>query len=264
MISPCTFSFRYNDLFLAGGVPQGEDGHRRSGVHPSAEGDGHRRVLSRCEAATPLGRFRCDSDKIQICSANLGFLPSLHSKLPRCPLLRASGRYFLPVQKVGKDTLRGTAAGSASARCAGLAHRRPSPREPPVYGGPIYGGRVCDPSGARGLRMRFSIGAAQPLPLLQHLSWMQDTSRAWVGGVLQRGCLAPALGGPTHFLYSGVSTKRLRCKTPPPRRRWWASALLSSVPTGGSPIGLPASRPHTPEGSALAFRKLVPCKNGDS
>ena len=140
----------------------------------------------------------------------------------------------------------------------------PPPENPLIAGGPIYGGRVCDPSGARGLRMRFSIGAAQPLPLLQHLSWMQDTSRAWVGGVLQRGCLAPALGGPTHFLYSGVSTKRLRCKTPPPRRRWWASALLSSAPTGGSPIGLPASRPHAPEGSALAFRKLVPCKNGDS
>ena len=47
--------------------------------------------LSRCEAARALGRFRCDSDKIQICSANLDFLSSLRSKLPRCPLLRASG-----------------------------------------------------------------------------------------------------------------------------------------------------------------------------
>ena len=34
---------------------------------------------------------------------------------------------LLPVQKGTKDTLRGKAAGSASARIAGLAHRRPSP-----------------------------------------------------------------------------------------------------------------------------------------
>ncbi len=47
-------------------------------------------TLSRCEAARTLGRFRCDLGKIQICSANLGFLPSLRSKRPRCPLLRAS------------------------------------------------------------------------------------------------------------------------------------------------------------------------------
>ena len=49
-----------------------------------------RASLSRCEAARTLGRFRCDLGQIQICSANLGFLPSLRSKRPRCPLLRAS------------------------------------------------------------------------------------------------------------------------------------------------------------------------------
>ncbi len=47
-------------------------------------------TLSRCEAARTLGRFRCDSGKTQSHCVGLGLLPSLRSKRPRCPLLRAS------------------------------------------------------------------------------------------------------------------------------------------------------------------------------
>lgn len=49
-------------------------------------------TLSRFEAARTLGRFPSYSGKIQICFANLCFLPSLQSKRPRCPLLSASVR----------------------------------------------------------------------------------------------------------------------------------------------------------------------------
>ena len=47
-------------------------------------------ALSRCEAVRPLGRFHFVSGKIRLRFAAAGFLPSLRSKLPRCPLLRAS------------------------------------------------------------------------------------------------------------------------------------------------------------------------------
>ena len=52
-----------------------------------------RGLLSRLEAARALGRFPSDSGKIQICFANLGFLPSLRSKLPYAPILA-----LLPIQ----------------------------------------------------------------------------------------------------------------------------------------------------------------------
>ena len=49
-------------------------------------------LLSRCEAVRTLGRFRCGSGKTRSRCAGPGLLPSLRSKLPRCPLLRASFR----------------------------------------------------------------------------------------------------------------------------------------------------------------------------
>ena len=47
-------------------------------------------TLSRCEPAGTLGRFPSDSGKTQSHLVGLWLLPSLRSKLPRCPLLRAS------------------------------------------------------------------------------------------------------------------------------------------------------------------------------
>ena len=48
--------------------------------------------LSRFGAGAWPGRFHSDSGKIQICCADLGFLPSLRSKRPYAPTLRASSR----------------------------------------------------------------------------------------------------------------------------------------------------------------------------
>ena len=47
-------------------------------------------ALSRFAHGWTLGRFRCDSDKKRICSANPGFSSSLRSTLPRSHLLSAS------------------------------------------------------------------------------------------------------------------------------------------------------------------------------
>ena len=47
-------------------------------------------TLSRCEPAGALGRFPSDSGKTQSHLVGLWLLPSLRSKLPRRPLLRAS------------------------------------------------------------------------------------------------------------------------------------------------------------------------------
>ena len=49
-------------------------------------------TLSRFGLGAWPGRFHSDSGKIQICCADLGFLPSLRSKRPYAPTLRASSR----------------------------------------------------------------------------------------------------------------------------------------------------------------------------